>query len=124
MTMVITKEFKETDFACQCGCGLGYSDMKDSSLSKLFTARKSSGVPFRITSAVRCEKHNTKVGGKPNSSHKRGYGIDIAYTDMLDLHTKVHHLLKAGFPRLGINFAKQFVHVDDDPSLPKGIFPY
>lgn len=123
--IVPIKEFKESEFACKCGkCGLGYDDMDETLLSKLFTARKESNVSFTLTSAIRCEEHNENERGSNTSSHLRGMAVDIAFSSQKDLLIKVKHLLKAGFKRLGINFKKGFIHVDVDPDKPEGIFPY
>lgn len=117
--------FKPHEFACKCGCGLGFEDMKPSTLKKLYKARDIAGIGFVITSAIRCDAHNLRVGGANNSAHRRGYAVDIAATDSHRRYKIFKALLEAGFPRAGINFSKLFVHVDDDPSLPPEVlFPY
>lgn len=122
---VIIKEFTESEFACKCGnCNLGYDDMDDKLLSKLFTARKKANMPFIITSAIRCEAHNEKVGGVHDSSHLRGMAVDIRFINGIDLLVKVRELLAAGFRRLGVNWKKKFIHVDVDPGKPQGMFEY
>lgn len=125
MAPVLIKEFKEHEFKCQCGeCDMGYEQMQQTTLYKLFTARKKSTIKFVIRSAVRCPKHNMLKGGKNNSAHLRGYAVDIGFGNMEECLIIVKALLAAGFERLGINFQLMFIHVDDDPSLPKGIFRY
>lgn len=124
-TPVLIKEFKEHEFACKCGeCGMGYEQMQQTTLYKLFTARKRSSVKFVIRSAVRCPKWNMLKGGKNNSAHLRGYAVDIAFNNMEDCFIILKSLIDANFERIGINFKLGFIHVDDDPSLPKGVFPY
>ena len=123
--IVLIKEFKESEFACKCGkCGLGYEDMDESLLSKLFTARKESGVSFILSSAIRCEQHNEDEGGSSTSAHLRGMAVDIRFTSNVDLLHKLKYLLKVGFKRVGINFKLRFIHVDVDPDLPQGMFQY
>lgn len=118
-------KFPAYEFACKCGkCGRGFEWMRAETLSKLYKARDLAGIPFRITSAYRCETHNTAEGGKPNSAHLRGRAVDVDYTTMQQGYTILKALLDAGFPRVGINYAKTFIHVDDDPTLPAGLFPY
>jgi len=122
---VLIKEFKEHEFACKCGqCGLGYAQMQDSTLSKVFTARKRANVPFVIRSAFRCQAHNAKVSKTKNSAHTRGFAVDIEYGTMDEGFKILKALIDAGFPRVGINFDLEFIHADDDPSLPPGLFGY
>lgn len=118
-------KFSDSEFLCKCGkCGRGIEWMRAETLSKLYRARDAAGIPFKITSAYRCEAHNAAVGGKPNSAHLRGRAVDIDYTTMQEGYTILKALLDAGFPRVGINYAKTFIHVDDDPTLPPGLFSY
>jgi zinc D-Ala-D-Ala carboxypeptidase len=121
----VHSKFKQSEFACKCGkCGKGFADMRADTLSKLYLARDLAGIGFNISSAFRCPEHNAAEGGRPNSSHLRGRAVDIDYTTMEQGYTILKALLDAGFPRVGINYAKTFIHVDDDPTLPKGLFPY
>lgn len=124
-TPVLIKEFKKEEFACKCGeCGMGYEQMQQTTLYKLFTARKRSSVKFVVRSAVRCDKHNMLEGGKNNSAHKSGYAVDIGFKDMHECFIILKALIEGGFERIGINFQLMFIHVDDDPTKPKGVFRY
>ena len=115
--------FQPKEFACQCGkCGMGFNQMKPSTLSKLNQARQLAGVPFVITSAYRCTAHNLAVGGKPNSAHTRGYAVDIKVHNSVSAMSILKGLLAAGFNRVGYNSRLKFFHVDDDPSLPANLF--
>lgn len=117
--------FAPAEFACQCGkCGKGFEWMRADTLSRLYKARELAGVPFRITSAYRCEAHNAAVGGKPNSAHLRGRAVDIKFTTMQEGYKILKALLDAGFPRIGINYKSSFIHADDDQTLSPGLFPY
>ncbi|GAA4652380.1 hypothetical protein GCM10023116_46640 [Kistimonas scapharcae] len=91
-------------------------------LVHLDQARKIAGVPFTVTSAVRCEAHNTNVGGSPTSSHIKGYAVDIAARDDHQREQIVRGLVNAGFRRIGI--AKTFVHVDVDPDKRSAMWVY
>jgi uncharacterized protein YcbK (DUF882 family) len=125
MHPVIIKEFTESEFKCKCGeCQMGYEQMQQSTLYKLFTARKRCKHKFIIRSAVRCPNWNMLRGGKNNSSHLRGYAVDIAFTDMESAFDILKALLDAGFQRVGVNWTSGFIHVDDDPTLPRGLFRY
>lgn len=122
--VTLHKNFTEDEFRCRCGCGLGYKDMQESTLLKLFEARDEAGVPFIITSAIRCENHNRNVGGAPNSAHLRGYAIDVRYRNGSE-GKRVLDALAKRFPRMGINMERVFFHADDDPSLPTpALFSY
>ena len=81
-------------------------------LAKLDEARELAGVPFKINSAFRTPEHNTKIGGKPNSSHLKGLAVDISVTNSRHRFIVLEALIKVGFNRIGI--AKSFIHVDDD----------
>lgn len=118
-------KFPEHEFLCKCGkCGRGIEWMRAETLSKLYKARDLAGIPFVISSAYRCEAHNLAEGGKNNSAHLRGRAIDVDYTTMEQGYIILKALIDAGFPRIGINYDKTFIHADDDPSLPKGLFRY
>lgn len=115
--------FSPQEFACKCGkCGKGYPEMQPSTLSKLKQARQIAGVPFVLTSAYRCEEHNRNVGGKPNSAHLRGYAVDIKVQNSQSAMKILKALLSVGFNRIGYNSKTKFFHVDDDPTLPQGVF--
>jgi len=109
--------FKPEEFVCKCGCES--NDMKTSTLIKLEYARVSANIPFIITSGYRCKTHNEAVGGKPSSAHTKGYAVDIKASGSAERFLIITALLQAGFNRIG--FAKTFIHVDDDPSLPKNV---
>jgi uncharacterized protein YcbK (DUF882 family) len=106
--------FKPYEFNCKCGhCGLGFDDMDPVLLQMLDDARDHAGVPFKITSAVRCDAHNDKVGGSARSSHLKGLAVDIACDNSFNRFNIEYGLLMAGFKRKGVR--KDFIHVDVDP---------
>lgn len=115
------KYFKISEFACKCGCG--YDGINPNLLARLEKARDEAGTPFIVTSGCRCEKHNKAVGGVADSAHLKGYAADISAPP-----EKRHIILKAllnHFPRVGINFVKNFIHVDIDPLKEQNsVFPY
>jgi len=78
-------------------------------------ARKKAGIPFKITSGYRTKEHNLKVGGRIGSSHCTGYAVDIYLPrGSRDRYLIINSLLEVGFNRLGIDFKRNFVHVDVD----------
>ena len=115
--------FDATEFDCRCGrCGLGFNDMSNRLLERLYDARKHAGTPFVITSAIRCAEHNRKVGGTSNSAHLKGMAIDIAFTSSQQRFKILRGLFLAGFTRIGYNQMSKFIHADVDTTLPQEVF--
>lgn len=103
--------FSKDELACKCGCGFNVSpDL----VEKLNEARFLARIPFVITSGARCEEHNEKVGGSPNSSHKKGLAADIKATTSSQRFRIAAALMQVGFTRIGVY--KTFIHADIDPS--------
>jgi zinc D-Ala-D-Ala carboxypeptidase len=94
-------------------------NMQKSTLIKLQKARDIAGIPFKINSAFRTVAHNRAVGGSANSAHTRGHAVDIAATTGAQKFRIVQAAMQAGFTRIGIY--RNFIHVDDDPSLPQNV---
>lgn len=101
--------FKDAELACPC---CGKCEMDDYFMALLVEAREAAGIPFKVNSAYRCDKHNLDVGGKPGSAHRHGKAADIEATNSRQRFIIVKSLIYAGFSRLGIG--KTFVHVDRD----------
>jgi len=91
-----------------------YEQMNVAFLNKLTKAREIASIGFKITSGYRTPEHNEKVGGVPNSSHTLGHAVDIYAPTSRQKYIIINALLQAGFNRIGV--AKNFIHVDDDPS--------
>lgn len=111
------KHFSPKEFTCdgvEC-----FSKMDDELLIMLDMARQTAGIPFIINSSWRSEAKNKAVKGSKNSSHLRGYAVDIKCTNSADRFIMLDALTSVGFKRIGI--AKTFIHVDNDPSLPDGV---
>ena len=94
-------------------------NMDSTLLDLLDTLREHYGKPLRITSGYRTKEHNEAVGGVPNSSHLRGYAVDIAATSSGERHDILKLAMDIGFNRIGI--AKSFIHLDNDPAKPAGL---
>jgi uncharacterized protein YcbK (DUF882 family) len=110
----LLKYFRVDEFDCPC-CGL--RDMDEHFLKMLDHARLLAGVPFIINSGFRCITHNTKVGGKLTSSHRRGLAVDIKVKDSHTRFKILEALLAVGFIRIGIH-DPAFIHVDLDTNKP------
>ena len=105
----LTNNFYEDEFTCKCGCGEKSVDKE--LLIKLQLARDEYGIPMQVTSGLRCENWNTKMGGSDNSAHLSGKAVDIGVNSSGLRYDLVCIMLKF-FKRIGI--AKTFIHVDVD----------
>ena len=114
----MTKNFSRHEFECKDGCGA--DNINPNLVAKLQKVRDRLGMPMKITSGVRCEKHNILVGGDTNSSHLEGNAtaVDIA-CDNSSLRYQLISCLISVFNRVGI--AEDFIHVDIDPDKPAGV---
>lgn len=119
--MIELQNFSKDEFKCRCGCGF---DAKDSFKLRLQMARAYSSIPYRMSSAARCETHNRNEQGSETSTHLLGLAADIMYRDEVEMLTIIYGLVKAGFVRIGINIKLGFIHVDEDPNKPKAFFKY
>lgn len=94
-------------------------EMKGSTLQMLDMARHLAKVPFIINSGYRTPEHNAKVGGAKNSSHLKGFAVDIACKDSATRSRMLTALMDVGFTRIGIG--RNFIHVDNDPDKPQNV---
>ena len=108
--MITSKYFKEDEFnRCSPSCSL--QDMKQTTISKLDTAREVAGIPFVLTSAYRSSEHDRSKGRSGTGAQTIGRAIDIRCNTSRNRFLVVNALLKAGFKRIGVG--KTFVHADD-----------
>lgn len=111
----IAPDFKLSEFACNCGCGDKRINL--TFIKRLQAARTIDGRPFVVTSGVRCEQENQRVGGSDDSAHVPDYMEGTAHATDLKAESSrrryqiVRALLSAGFTRIGI--MKDGIHVDD-----------
>ena len=103
--------FTITEFDSPDEVGSGYRMNKDF-IRRLDTARGIAGIPFKINSGYRTAAHNTKVGGRVGSSHKKGLAADIGYYGSRERYLILNALMQVGINRIGI--AKTFIHCDVD----------
>ncbi len=71
-----TEHFKVREFTCKCGCGKNNIDQRVIDMAE--TIRLALGVPVKVNSGCRCEKHNAKVGGVKSSKHVLGKAADLS----------------------------------------------
>ncbi len=122
--------FCDEEFACKCGkCALGIENMDENLLRILDAVREKLGSPMRINSAVRCAAHNSAVGGSvgsehvPQNSHTgKSTAVDIHIPDSHFLYKLIPLLYAQGVPRMGLNQAKNFIHVGLSAKHPQEVF--
>ena len=105
--------FDRSEVECRCGCGF---DSLDGDLNtKLNRLREHFDVPVYISSGNRCSTHNHRIGGEPNSFHKRGRAVDIKVKGVKP--NDVADWLERTFPDCcGIGRYNSFTHFDNRPN--------
>lgn len=104
---MLSKHFRRTEFACQCGCGF---DTVDAELLMLCEdVREFEKVPVHILSGCRCVEHNAAVGGVDNSQHTKAKAADLDVKNP----EKTYNYLCAKYPKqYGFGLYPWGVHVD------------
>ena len=103
----VTPHFKLSELACPC-CGL--FNMGREVLRFLEDVRSSFDRDMIVNSGVRCEKHNKKVGGKPDSNHLRGEAVDIKCDNSFLRAKLIRAAIKHGVQGIGVY--QTFIHLD------------
>jgi len=118
----LSKHFSQSEFECKCRCSCEVVVSSDL-LELLEGMRVSLGEGILVTSGARCRKHNTAVGGSPNSWHiprnHTLYAADITFwdsgrrgkMDMLELYVLADRWHASG---LGLYSGR--IHVDQRPA--------
>jgi len=115
--------FTPEEFRCRCGCGTCLVDREF--LNRVQQMRTVLGRPMPIVSGCRCPSWNEHEGGLPNSAHLTIEGGHLCRAGDIGARTSRsrYRILKLAleyFPRIGLH--RHFIHVDDDPGLPAGVF--
>ena len=77
----LSKNFHLSEYECSCNnCKETLVDLDH--VRKLQKLREDLGASISITSAYRCQVHNSNVGGAKNSQHKEGTATDIQVSGM------------------------------------------
>lgn len=110
----MTENFKMHEFICPCkdaNC-TGKKNFKNYKLvAKLEVLRSMLGNrPIIITSGLRCQAHNAKVGGIKNSLHLTGDAIDFVVKGLRPY--EYYYLVEKLFSEGGIGYYNGFIHVD------------
>ncbi|KXJ61637.1 MAG: serine/threonine protein kinase [Alteromonas sp. Nap_26] len=105
----ITKFFKRSEFACQCGCGFNTVDAE--LLFILNWLREYFGEPVTVTSGCRCVAHNAAEGGAKKSFHLTGKAADVKVKNVPA--REVFEALAENFPdEYGFIEYSTWVHID------------
>jgi len=106
----LSKNFNSLEMQCKCR----NADCVEQRISRdliesLQKLREDYGKSITITSAYRCNKHNTSIGSNPTSQHIPGNAVDVAAADLNDLYKKAEKY----FDAIGDARSKgKFVHLD------------
>lgn len=113
------EHFRPSEFVCKCGeCKEIPPTLVGNVLTlieNLNCIRDVVSSPIRVTSGVRCEKHNRAVGGKENSMHLLGKAADITVDSMSTerLAGLIDALITVEFVEDGgLGVYKSFIHYD------------
>lgn len=113
----VSRSFKRREFACKDGCGLGLGDGEINSelIEVIQDVRDHFGEPIVISSGLRCQKHNARVGGAPKSQHLLGTAADLRIAKVAP--AKVYEYLNAKYPdKYGVGRYDTFTHIDVRPT--------
>ena len=102
--------FTPGEFACKCGCG-NETPVDPRLLRLADTVRGHFGAACIVSSGVRCEAHNKKVGGVANSRHLSGKAMDFRIKDVTAVKTLAYVQSLAGV-RYAYAIDKNYVHMD------------
>lgn len=112
--------FTEAELTCKCGCGKLL--VSPELLKTLDLIRHRLGIPLIVHSASRCSTHNKAVGGSPTSSHLTGFAVDIRALSHATRLNIIAAAILLGIERIGVG--NTYVHLDNDPTKPKALWPY
>ena len=106
--------FKKSEFKCNCGgkyCN-GFPVEPEEKLVRVADKiRKKMGTAATVSSGIRCERHNAKVGGVPKSRHLSGKAMDFSVAgktaEQLLAEVKKHPEIRYAYA-----IDKNFVHMD------------
>lgn len=114
----MSKYFSPAEFRrCTPSCTI--SDMDPAFLGLLDQVRERAGIPLVLSCAFRSREYDLSKGRSGNSAHTRGKAVDIVANQSATRYRIVRAAMQLGINRIGIG--KNFVHLDDDRSLPQGV---
>jgi len=108
---------------CSCGCGINNVD--DEALKIMNRIRSDMGRAVRLTSACRCPKRNSEVGGAEHSEHITTHdmkctGFDVYIPNSVYRMDLIAVCIKHDVNRLGI-YLSNIIHIGFSSTLPQGV---
>lgn len=114
----MSKYFSPAEFQrCTPSCLI--TDMDPDFLEYLDAFREFVGIPLVLSCAYRSVAWEKSKGRTGNSAHTRGKAVDIVCNTSATRYKIVYAALHFGFRRIGIG--KNYIHLDNDKSLPQGV---
>ena len=114
----MSKYFAPAEFLrCTPACSI--KQMDPEFLEYLDSFREFVGIPLKLSCAYRSKEWDQSKGRSGNSAHTRGKAVDIVCNSSATRYKIVYAALHFGFRRIGIG--KNFIHLDNDASLPQGV---
>jgi uncharacterized protein YcbK (DUF882 family) len=111
----LSTNFSREEFACQCGCGLGFNegDISHELIVNLEAMRRFTGRPIFVTSGCRCKAHNKAVGGVDGSVHTMRPLIAADLRVYPGAHEHDMHAAAHAVNVTGVGIAdNSYIHVD------------
>ncbi|MGB0454853.1 MAG: D-Ala-D-Ala carboxypeptidase family metallohydrolase [Bacteriovoracaceae bacterium] len=106
----LSKHLSHSEFKCRCNLNhCNFTIVYPSLLDAFESLREKIGKPLIVTSGFRCQSHNFKVGGLPNSRHTRGQAIDIAVPEGVS-PMEFFKVCRKTFDFADIYLGENFVH--------------
>jgi uncharacterized protein YcbK (DUF882 family) len=103
-----TRNFKDFELICKCGCGMLPDEELQDYLQYL---REHCQFPLVLNSCARCDEHNKTIGGAKKSWHVKGLAADISTTGLTN--KQYFRLLSGIFLYFqGVEIHATFIHVD------------
>jgi len=111
----LSKDFNSSIFDSKDlpGSGIGMSMVL---ISKLQIMKDYLGMPIKIRSGFRTKLHNARVGGKVNSEHLTGEGVDVICLGSEERFYMLQAAAYAGFDRIGVK--GDMIHLGVSTTLP------
>lgn len=111
------KNFKLSEIKCKCGgkyCNGYPTGFSYELLRQLQDIRNHFGKAVIITSALRCSKHNSNVGGVKNSKHTQGKAVDF-YVKGVSYKTLKSYVNTLPYNHYTYNISGSVMHHDITP---------
>ena len=111
MSIYITRNFKQVEFACPCCSKVKPLDPKLIFLLQSLREKINRKIYINKGGGLRCKIYNRRIKGYICSPHKIGKAVDIHAKNMgiIDLAREAKEI---GFSRIGLYPHNHFIHVD------------